>query len=40
VVGNVAYVGKKRVAYRVLVGKLKNGDNLYYPRVKGEIILK
>jgi hypothetical protein len=36
----VAHVGEKRDVYRVLVGKLKNGDKFYYPRVNGEIILK
>jgi hypothetical protein len=33
-------VGEKRDVYRVLVGKLKNGGNFYYPRVNGEITLK
>ena len=36
----MAHVGEKRDAYRVLVGRLKNGDHFYYPRVNGEIILK
>jgi hypothetical protein len=33
-------VEEKRDAYRVLVGKLKNGDHFYYPRINGEKILK
>jgi hypothetical protein len=36
----VACMGNGRVAYRVLEGKLRNGDLLEYPGVNGRIILK
>ena len=39
-VGHVARMGKRRDAYRVLVGRLKKEDHLEDPGVDGRIILK
>jgi hypothetical protein len=38
--GHVVGMGGRRGAYRVLVGNLREGDNLEYPGVNGRIILK
>jgi hypothetical protein len=38
--GHVAYMGERRVAYRVLLGKLREGDFLEETGVHGKIILK
>jgi hypothetical protein len=39
--GNVAYMGERRCAFRVLVGKPEGGgDHLEDPNIDGRIILK
>jgi hypothetical protein len=38
--GHVAYMGERRGAYRILVGKPKEGDHLEDPGVDGRKILK
>jgi hypothetical protein len=38
--GYVALMGKSRSSYRVLVGKLREGDHLKDPGIDGRIILK
>jgi hypothetical protein len=38
--GRVAHVGDRRVAYRVLVGRLEGKRHLEYLAVEGIIILK
>jgi hypothetical protein len=38
--GHVASMGKGRSAYRILVGRLREGDHLEVPGVDGRIILK
>jgi hypothetical protein len=38
--GQVARMGERRGAYRILVGDLREGDNLGEPGVDGRIILK
>jgi hypothetical protein len=38
--GHVAGMGKGRVAYRILVGDLKEGDHLEDAGIDGRIILK
>jgi hypothetical protein len=39
-VGHVASMGEGRVAYRILVGVLREGDHLEDPGIDGRIILK